>query len=190
MRDLKAFGLTLVAVIAMGAIAASAASANQLHYWPTAVAVASNATQNFQYETEGQTVQCTTISGSSQASALTASEVTVSPTYSGCKVPGIASSSAEVSMNGCNYVFTIEAAANSGAVHLKCLEGKQITITVKAFGVSICSFHIGDQTPSGVADYANGGTTKAKSTTGSYVGQVQVTGQITGQAIEIPIQVG
>lgn len=210
MRNLKAFGLAVVAIFVMGTIAASPASANQLHFWLTKVTVASNATQTFEYETLGQTVECSTVAGSGEATS-TVSEITFTPTYSSCKAPGIGFSSVEVLFNGCDYLFTIEAAANNGSVHLKCPEGKQIALTIKVFGFSVCTLHIGEQTPSGVADYTNSESTKvnvqptqtgiaasmegspecgeATSTTGSYTGQVQAKSEITGQSIEIPIQV-
>ncbi len=94
----------------------------------------------------------------------------------------------------------------------KAIGQHQITITVKVFGVSVCTLHIGEQTPSGVADYANSGFTKVNvqptqtgivstrqgnaecgeptSTTGSYTGQVQVKGEESGTEKEVAIQVG
>ncbi len=224
MRNLKAFGLALVAVFAMGAIAATAASANQFHSTATNTTITrtANANQNFQYEAKGQTVVCTTVGGSGTATAQTTTEITFTPTYSGCNVPGIAFSSAQVSMANCDYLFTIEASANQGPVHVKCPETKnakgegigqdQITITVKVFGVSVCTLHIGEQTPGGVADYSNpdasqvtvtptqtgiSGTRQGNaecgeptSTTGNYNGAVQVKGEETGTQNAKNIQVG
>jgi hypothetical protein len=213
MRNLKAFGLAVVAVFAMGAIAATAASANQFHsaVEKTTITVAANATQAFQYEAGGQTVNCSTVGGSGEDTNFTSSELTFKPTYSGCSVSGIAFSSAQVSMGNCDYLFTIEASANSGPVHVKCTSG-QITITVKVFGISVCTLHIGEQTPSGVADYANSGASKinvtptqsgiegtrqgseecgeATSNTGTYTGQVEVKGEEQGTQNEKAIQVG
>ncbi len=213
MRNLKAFGLALVAVFAMGAIAATAASANSFHSQSTNTTItrAANANQNFQYEAGGQTVVCTTVEGSASTTTQTVSEITFTPTYSGCNIPGIAFSSAQVSMGNCDYLFTIEAGANQGAVHVKCTSG-QITITVKVFGVSVCTLHIGEQTPGGVADYSNSGAQRvnvqptqtgitgsrqgnaecgaATSTQGNYNGQVEVKGEETGTQNAKAIQVG
>jgi hypothetical protein len=213
MRNLKALGLVLVAVFAMGAIAASAASAAQFHSTATNTTItrSANATQAFQYETAGQTVECSTVGGSGEATSQTTAELTFKPTYSGCVVSGIAFSSAQVSMNNCDYLFTITAGDTQGHVHIGCTESSQITITVKVFGVSVCTLHIGKQSPGGTLQYANSGSTKinvnpgvtgisgtrqgssecgeATSTTGSYTGQVQVKGEETGTQSEKAIQV-
>jgi hypothetical protein len=213
MRNLKAFGLAVVAVFVMGAIAASAASANQFHSTATNTTItkSANATQSFTYETGGQTIECSTIGGSGEATVQTTTEITFKPTYSGCVVTGIAFSSLQVSMGNCDYLFTIEASSNSGPVHIKCTSG-QITMTVKVFGISVCTFHIAEQTPSGGADYSNSGASKvtvqptqtgiegtrqgseecgeATSNTGTYTGQVQVKGEEQGTQNEKAIQVG
>jgi hypothetical protein len=213
MRNLKAFGLAVVAVFVMGAIAASAASANQFHSTATNTTItrSANATQSFTYETGGQIVECSTVGGEGQATAQTTAELTYKPQYSGCVVSGIAFSSAQVSMGNCDYLFTIETGANEGPVHVNCTSG-QITITVKVFGISVCTLHIGKQTPSGVAHYANSGANRvtvqptqtgiegtrqgseecgeATSNTGTYTGQVEVKGEEQGTQNEKAIQVG
>ena len=227
MRTLKVFGLALVAVFAMGAIAAASASAalHQFHSGNanTTITVASNATQEFTYETGGEVVKCTTVGGSGEVSgAQTTHEITFKPTYSGCSV-NIPFTSVQIDMNECDYLFTInqkeedpkEEGKNSGQVHVKCPTKagvqQQITITVKLFGGLLCTFHIAEQTPDGVADYANSGTNNvsvtptqtgidgtrqgssecgsATSTTGTYTGQVTVKGEITGQQTATNIQV-
>ncbi len=224
MRNPKFFSLALVAVVAVVALMASAAAANQFHSTATNTTVTRwvNQHQTFSYENPGHTIQCTTVGGSGSATAQTVSEFTFSPTYSGCSASGIAFSSAEVSMANCDYLFTIQAISNSGPVHIKCPETKngkgeslgqdKITITVKVFGVSICTLHIGEQTPEGVAFYENVNAAEvnvqpilsgivgtrqgseecgaAKSTTGSYTGSVQVKGEETGTQNAKNIQVG
>jgi hypothetical protein len=223
MRTLKVFGLALVAVFAMSAVAAATASAtqNQFHSTKenTTLTVSSNATQEFTYEAGGIVVSCTTVGGSGQVSGKqTTTEVTFSPTYSGCSVP-IPFTSVQIDMNGCDYLFTIDPESkevNNGPVHVKCpTEGgtqKQITITVKLFGSKLCDFHIAEQTPDGVADYSNKGTEQidvtptqtgidatkqgsnecggASSANGTYTGRVQVTGEITTQQTMTNVQVG
>jgi hypothetical protein len=220
MHNLKQMGLTLVALLAIGAIAASAAPANQFHSsaLSTAITRSANATQVYQYETGGQSVQCTTVGGSGKLGLETNIEILFEPIYSNCSVSGIAFSTAQVNMNNCSYRFRIEVSENKGPVDLTCPKiveqenRTQVTITVKVFGISICTLHIGHQTPSGVADYANSGSTKvnvqptqtgisatrqgseecgeATSTTGSYTGQSQAKGEETGTENEKAIQVG
>lgn len=217
MRNLKALGLTLVAICATSAVTASAAVGNQFHSAAakSIVTVVSNSTQAFLYETSGRTVECTTVGGSGTFSGQTVSEVTFAPTYSNCKVAGIGMSQAEVSMNGCQYLFTITSTKASGAVHLRCptIAGvqQQITITVKVFGVSICTYHIGEQTPNEHVDYSNGGVKQItvqptqtgivgtkqgsaecgaeKSTSGTYTGPVTVKCEEDGTQTEVACQV-
>ncbi len=78
MRNLKAFGLALVAIFATAALAATAASANQFHSGNTFTTItrAANANQNFQYEASGQTVVCTTVGGSGSMIVQTETEIT------------------------------------------------------------------------------------------------------------------
>jgi hypothetical protein len=214
MRSFKALGMALLAVFAMSAIAASAASANQFHssVEKTTLTVASNEDQKFLYESGGKTVKCTGVGGSGEANTATTSTVTFNPTYSGCTVDGIAFSTAQVSFNECDYLFHVDASANEGATDVVCTGSSQITITVKVFGVSVCTFHIGKQTPSGKSKYANSGAKQVKvqpnqtgitgskqggsecgsasSTSGTYTGSVVVKGEKAGTQEEVAVQVG
>jgi hypothetical protein len=224
MRTLKAFGLALVAVFAMGAGAAASASAAQHQFHSGSanmtLTVSSNVIQAFQYETSGETVKCTTVGGSGEVSGKqTTTEITFKPTFSNCSFPN-PFTTVQIDMNDCDYLFTIDPEnkeVNNGPVHVKCPEKggvqQQITITVKRlFGGLLCSFHIPEQTPSGVADYLNAdgeqvdvfptqtgiqatrqGSTECgspSSTTGSYTGRVQVIGETTGGQTMTNVQVG
>jgi hypothetical protein len=164
MRNLKHVALALVGAFAIGAIAASVASANQFHSTEaeTASTVASNEDQKYLYETGGKTVKCTGIGGSGETKSATVSEAPFAPQYSGCTVDGIAFSSAEVSMGECKVIVTIEATKNEGVTHVSCQGTSQVTITVKVFGVSVCTFHIGKQSPKGFGIFSNNGTTQVK----------------------------
>jgi hypothetical protein len=214
MRNLRHMGPALVAVFALTAVTAPVASANEFHSAATntTLTVASNEDQKFLYESSGKTIKCTKIGGSGQATAQTLKEVTFKPDYQGCTIDGIAFSQAQVSFNECDYTFTIEATKNEGPTHVACNGTSQITITVKVFGVSVCTFHIGKQTPKGNADYEpqggnhitlqptetgivgsrQGGSEcgSASSTSGSYTGKVTVLGEKTGTQQEVAIQVG
>jgi hypothetical protein len=218
MGTLKALGLALGAVWAISTIVTSGAAAAQFHSSSsnTTVTVASNQVQAFQYESGGEAIECSALGGSGDVSGKqTTAEVTYAPAYSGCKfLTYIPFTVVQIDMNSCDYLLTI-GAETSGPVHVKCptVGGvqKQITITVKVFGTDFCEFYIPEQTPSGVADYANNGSTQidvtptltgikasrqgnaecgaSSSTTGQYTGTVQVTGEITGQQTMTNIQV-
>jgi hypothetical protein len=213
MRIFRAIGLTLIVALA-AAILPCAAAANQFHssVANTTWTVTGNAVQSIQYE-PGVTIECNTMGGSGETTATTTTELTFKPTYSGCVASNIPFSKAEVSMGNCDYLFTIEASSNSGPVHINCTSG-QITITVKVFGISVCTLHIGEQTPTGVADYFNSGSIKvvatptltemimtrqgseecgeeATSTAGSYLGaQIEWKGEEAGGQNQKAIQVG
>jgi hypothetical protein len=214
MRNLRTSGLALFAVFATSAIAAPAGSANQFHSAAvnTTWTPQANVVQKFLYQAGGKTAECGIIGGSAVTNAKTVSELTFNPTYASCSVNGVAFSQAQVSMNGCDYLLTIEAAANEGPVHLKCPKGAQITITVKVFGVSVCTYHIAEQTPMGKADYSNSIATRidveptltgiagtrqggaecgaATSNTGTYTGRVEVMGEEIGGGAMAAVQVG
>jgi hypothetical protein len=168
MRNLKVLGVAVVSISAMSAIGAATSSANQFHSTAakTTVTVASNTTQSFQYETGGETVECSTVGGSGTFTDQTITEVTFQPTYNKCVLKGVAFSKVVVDMNGCDYLFTIEAAKNSGPAHVVCQGTNQIDLTVEVFGVLFCIFHIGKQTPTGVSNYVNSGSMEVKVTAG------------------------
>ena len=115
--NLKALGLVLVAAFAMSAIAASAAQAE----FPAQLTVEAGTT-SIHTEQEGnvvltrgtRTVKCT-VSTSTGPASNGATEVTLTPTYSGCEAPGIGP--ATVTMNGCQYTVTFTADSLPGEKH-------------------------------------------------------------------------
>ncbi len=213
MRNLKILGLALIAVFATSGITASVGSANQFNSAaaPAKWTRSANVVQAFRYEAGGKTVECGTITGSAIANAVAVAELTFEPTYANCSVPTIGFSQAQVIMNGCDYLLTIEAGAPEGPVHVKCPKGAQITITVKVFGVSVCTYHIGEQTPAGKADYSNSIPTRvdveptltgitatrqgnaecgaANSAGGTYTGRVELMGEEIAQGLMTAVQV-
>ncbi len=214
MRNLESGILALVAALTLGAIAVPAASANQFHssVAKTTWQRTASSTQEFEYEALGHTIDCATFGGTGKTTAQTVAELTVEPSYSSCNVPGIPFSQAEVRMNGCEYLFTLQAAQNHGLVHIKCPPEEEITITVKVFGVSLCTIYVDEQTPTGNASWSNNGGAQvnvifgqskiiaerqgnsecgsATSETGTMTGQVQFRGVETGQTGLANVQVG
>ena len=160
-RTFKVLGLALVAVLALSAVIASAASAaeNFVAEEAATVSVSSNETQVFTYTAGGAQVKCT---GTQVSAAVTTSspEVTATPSYSGCTGPG--GITAHVQFNGgCDFLFTI-----NGQVHV-CPGGGTVTIVV----TGLCTYHFSAQTVSVVTyDNIGSGTTK----------EVKLTPEVTG----------
>jgi len=162
-RKLKTFGLALLALLAMGAIAASSASA----YAFTAPGAGAGqktfltgaGTTKPVLKTSG-TVECT---GSFFSGSVTGSEqstVTLAPTYTGCTAFGFATG--HVKLNGCTYRFEAPSTEPSAGQYtgkpfqIICPAGKQIEITPTTFGVSVCTQSIPEQAPAkGHVVYSN-----------------------------------
>ncbi len=133
-RNFKVMGLVVVAVLAMSAVVASAASASNFtaSKYPTAATAASEK-GNDDFKTEAGSVEC---KASFAVDALEgpSETATVTPTYSECQAFGFLS--ATVNMNGCDYVFH-----TNGEVDVECPAGKVITIVA-----STCEATVGTQT--------------------------------------------
>jgi hypothetical protein len=161
-RNSKAFGLALVAMLALGAFMAQAASASPL---TTTGGITAHLTgdqeSSHKFTTPNGSVTCTTASfDATQVTEASGqiNELTVAPTYSGCAAFGFAT--AHVSVNGCTYTFTTPTKIASGPpvkvtwsgssqLHIVCPAGKSIEITPTTFGVSACTQFVGTQTPTG-----------------------------------------
>jgi hypothetical protein len=158
-RKLKMLGLALVAVFAMSAVGASAASAVLLH---------SNSTGTFTHITahqiganqfdlaNGTPVKCGTVLFDATFHGTTASDLTVTPTYSSCTAAG---QKAEIATNGCTYTITTPTETEPlnkdnyhAVVHLVCPAGKSVEIKVPTAG---CTVSVAAQTPTGVLDLTN-----------------------------------
>lgn len=162
-RNLKALGLALVAVFAMSAVAASAASAkydtfrtqNGETVTPTVSSI--SASQRFKIEGAEEESNCKEISATGSLLDKT-TDVTVAPTYSNCTATRNGSTvAATVETTGCEYTFTGETNASEHAeVHILCETGKSIHIKVTA--LKLQCFTIPPQTVGGI-HYINTGTT-------------------------------
>jgi len=167
-RNFKAFGLALVAVLALGAIAAQGASAVPL----TVEGIASGGTVFPLGDQDGKThtftssagnVVCTEASFPAKGSVGAGgavNEITVTPSYPTEKLGGgnncvaFGFANAHVKTNGCTYTFTTPTVVSPGVVtwhgsqvHLECPAGKVIEITPTSFGASVCTETIEPQTP-------------------------------------------
>jgi hypothetical protein len=131
-RKFKALGLATVAVLAMSAVVASAASAQfTANSYPTTV-TATSALGNDVLTIDGTSQECQSHFQGTFSEETTA--LTITPIYSGCKFFGFASGT--IAMNGCDYVFH-----SNGSFDVECPAGKVITYTA-----GNCEAQIGTQT--------------------------------------------
>lgn len=175
-RSLKALGIGFVAVLAMGAVLASAAQAAKFKSAETLTVLTGEteaATGGAVFEPvpgSGLAVTCTNgkYEGTEEGKELTS--VTVHPTYTGCTLAGKA---ATVNTHKCHYkLFALtepkDEPGNMAAVEInECPEAEQIDISVPELGVTL---HVKNQTIKNAVSYANVGTP----------GSVTVTATATG----------
>ena len=139
-RKFKTLGLTLVAVFAFAAIMAASASATEF----TSTGGTYPVTFHGEQPAEGQhvftadekfetTCKIATFSGELQAKSTTA---TAQADYTDCTSSNLG---ANVTMNGCDYLFHLGATGNLATVDIVCPEGKEITIDA---GAGACVIHI------------------------------------------------
>lgn len=155
-RNLKALGLALVAVLAMGAVAANGASAHEF--------TSSSATTYLSGTSESGTTDKFTVSAifgtltiechgsfTGTQSGTVADEVTVTPSYSNCLFNGEAAS---VDVNGCDYNFDSDTDANGHAAAKVACPGTGTTETI-AVTNNTCDMYFGTQTPTEGVTYTN-----------------------------------
>lgn len=140
-HKVKALGLALVAVFALSAVGASAASAEfKADSYPATLTASAESEQVFTSST-GQ-VRCTTLTGDATLTEESAA-ITTTPAYTGCTAfVGESELKAKVTFNGCDYNFTTE------LTHIECPSGKNIIIEVTALNLKC--YEVEPQTTSGI----------------------------------------
>ncbi|HEX5711818.1 MAG TPA: hypothetical protein VFX85_00725 [Solirubrobacterales bacterium] len=154
MHRIKTFGVALIAMMAMGAVAASLASANEFTATEYPVTLTGFDEAGFApvFTTTAGTVQCPTATYHATVEKATTS-VPVTPTYSGCTAFGFP---AVIDLNGCTYKFNIGAGETTeGTADLVCPAGKEITVTAISAGIVKCTVHVAPQTGLGSLKYTN-----------------------------------
>ena len=151
MRNLKALGLALFAVLALSATAGAVAQADQFKSETAGAAQLSgelelSSVSNF--KTTAGTAQCffgtfTGTMGSSPSTALT-----LTPSFSGCTCVGIG---CLAEINGCKFILKL-GAATTGSMDISCSAGKEIT-----FSNNKCIIHVPPQTGLGTVTFSNTG---------------------------------
>jgi hypothetical protein len=141
-RNLKVLGLAITAVLAIGAMMASAATAAEFtaSEYPAQI-TGSNTKGSEVFSTEGGDVECNShfISASQNAASST---LTVTPAYTSCEAFGFLS--ATVNTEGCTYVFHAtegSAGVYKSHVDVNCPAGQSIKVTA-----STCKAEIKAQT--------------------------------------------
>lgn len=149
-RKIKTLGLAVVALAALGAFAAPAVQASELHatIGPSANLTGQqvpNTPLTFQYTGSGLTTKCNQaqVEGTIQGlnpQQTTAQELTLTPTFTGCQTLGLAST---VDMNGCKFTFTNKQATGLTAPFTAyvdiagCTAGKRIEHTIPGCTITI-----------------------------------------------------
>ena len=157
-RNIKALGLAFLAMAAIGALTASAAQAD-VNGWPVHITTekdkavitgANTAGTIHQLNIGGTTVECEvatfegTVEQATHNTQLTATQIEVTPTYSGCK--GFGGIAVTVQMHGCTYTITAtqtKLTAEGGVTGCtKDPKGNELPITIKS---QVCTITIGTQ---------------------------------------------
>jgi hypothetical protein len=146
-RNLKALGLALVAVFAMSALVASAASAAEFHSEGENTTVSASQTTVQVFKTTAGEVTCAKASFSGTQATKTAVKISgVSAVYSECHIIFFGSTfKATVNMNGCTYTLYA-----SGAADLVCAAGKEVEVTAAE-----CTVKVPGQTGLKTVNYSN-----------------------------------
>ncbi len=170
-HKLKALGLAMVAVLAMSAVVASAASAAAGIFTseksPVTLTRSQEGTNEWSIGTGARKVSCATASAQGTASNG-ATSLTLTPTYTGCTSTG--GLGMTVTVNGCDFVLhptTGTATSGTETMDVVCPVGKEITFDVYGNGEHIpanikCEYHIKAQTGVAAGTYKDigAGTTQ------------------------------
>jgi len=154
MRYAKALGLAFVAMLALNAVAATAASADDFtaeKYPATLTGTNDPGFQNEFSSTVG-TFRCTETKYMATIAGATTS-LTASPSFSGCAAFGFPF---VIDMNGCTLKFNV-GAGTTGDVDLVCPAGAEVTMTANSAGTTKCTVHIPSQSFASGVTYSNTG---------------------------------
>jgi hypothetical protein len=176
-RSLKGFGLALVAVFALTAVAASAASAAEFHSGVAPASIKAAATQNQVFTIGGGKVatSCNEATFTGESKTSPANSITVHPVYKNSgstECPAEPIGNASIVTTGCNYVFSSATTAEGMAqVKIECEAGKKIQINAP-----LCTITVGEQTLPNAVSYTNTGVGGGASSTEGVVVTPTVTG--------------
>jgi hypothetical protein len=150
----KALSIALAAMLALGALAAQAASAAPITV-PEGGTISYTGDQTgetWKFSTPSGVASCPTTSISGTSSGTSVTETSWAADYKNCTGFGFALM--HWFHNNCTYTFTTPTQIKAGEVtwhasdiHIVCPAGKSVEYTPTSFGVSVCTRFIGSQTP-------------------------------------------
>jgi hypothetical protein len=147
MRKIKVLGLMLVAIFAMSAVAATAASASELTgEEPNLFLHGTNepAEKADVFFTTAGNTSCKNATYTVGTISTPTTTVTATPTYTNCTSLGFP---ATIDTNGCSYVFHVTGGSSTvGDVTLQCPENKEIQVTAISGGTNKCTVSVPGQT--------------------------------------------
>jgi hypothetical protein len=158
-RNLKALGLALIALGALGAVMASGASAaGERFHCEKAPCIITGESEAPHVFAANVPVTCSKAFFKGTQANLTETTQEVHPTYSGCE---FLEEPATVDTNECDYVFESETtAAGHLPVSIKCTGSSKISVTTSA-----CNLSFGSQANTGGIKVVNGGSGTSRDTT-------------------------
>ena len=154
-RNLKSLGLALVAVFAMSALTASAASAAEEFHTTVEPAIwkaEQEAAAPVKFNIWGGAIECKTTTFKTTVKTKTTAFLNFTPTFKECTY---GTRETKIATNGCTYNFTgATTASKDGPIHIECPVGKEIEMTIEKL-VPSCTIFIGTQSTSNGVNYTN-----------------------------------
>jgi hypothetical protein len=111
-RNLKAFGIALVATFVMSGAIAAAASAALFHSEGTGTTLSGGQTTQHRLGTTTGTVICSTITFTGTMANPTEETITLAPIYTGCEFEGLFE--VAIATNSCKFEFSASSATEGG----------------------------------------------------------------------------
>jgi hypothetical protein len=158
-RNLKTIGLALVAVFALSAVVASAASAQKITTLGQSNVTLTGSGGEQKFVTgSGSEIKCTGVTTTVTGVNNEQAQITATPSYTGCSLTeGGITREVQIDMNGCAYVFT----STGTIVHIECTAPNVIKVTAKIAGAFQECLDIHSQTPTTPNWTATNGTSGA-----------------------------
>ncbi len=183
---LKTLGLAFATVLAMSAVAASAASAHVFHSEVEKTTITGTQVEKNKFTIAGQAVECATATFAASASEKTVSEIeNVVPTYGTCTY---GAELMTVTMEGCTYTLSSTTDANGDALtKINCPAGKHVTIDLsKGCKITLkeAAAANGTQTATGGVHYTNEGAGTARTVLIDLTATFKVSHDWTGEGAE------
>ncbi len=156
-QSIKILLRALVSALAISAFVANVASAEFFYFKSGSASTSLSGKQHpgtDVFTTDTGTVSCENVTYSGTQSGSEASEVSLTPSYSGCKAFGLLS--VPIDVNGCQYRYKADtkvAGDYEGAVAIVCPGENQIAITAPG-----CTVTVGSQSNLGNITYTNVGS--------------------------------